>query len=275
MHVTRTVQELRAALAASRGPSFVPTMGNLHEGHLSLVRSATTGGSPVVASIFVNPLQFAPTDDFDSYPRTLDRDCELLEGAGCDILFAPSVQEMYPEPQSFFVKPSPDLADMLEGEFRPGFFVGVCTVVMKLFSVVSPRRAYFGKKDYQQWLIVRRMVEQFRLPIELIAGETVREADGLAMSSRNARLSAAEREAAPQLHQALLRVARASTGAGTDWRALETQARDWLSRLPGWRPEYIAVRRRSDLGLPGATDALVVLGAARLGTTRLIDNIEL
>src|SRR5204863_2711814 len=185
-----TVAELRDALAGARC-SFVPTMGNLHEGHLSLMRQACTLGRPAVASVFVNRLQFAPHEDFDRYPRTLQRDCELLDAAGCDLVFAPDERELYPEPQGVKVVPPPELADILEGQFRPGFFTGVCTVVAKLFAIVQPKVTVFGKKDYQQLLLIRTMVRQLALPIEIVAGETSRADDGLALSSRNGYLSAA------------------------------------------------------------------------------------
>src|SRR5437868_5115665 len=208
MQTLRTLADLRAALPTPQACAFVPTMGNLHDGHLSLVRQAKGHGLPVVASIFVNRLQFAPHEDFDRYPRTLARDCELLRPAGCDIVFAPDERELYPQPQAFKVQPDPALADVLEGHFRPGFFTGVCTVVMKLFGCVQPRVAVFGKKDYQQLMMIRRMVDQFALPIVVEAGETQREASGLAMSSRNGYLSEAERAEAAQLALALRTLAQ-------------------------------------------------------------------
>ena len=277
MRVIHTLAELRAALAGSRQTAFVPTMGNLHEGHLSLVKLARAQGGhggPVVASIFVNRLQFLPHEDFDTYPRTLERDCELLRGAGCDIVFAPSERELYPEPQGYKVHPPPDLADILEGAFRPGFFTGVSTVVLKLFNCVQPALAAFGKKDYQQLMVIRRMVRQLALPVEILGGETTRAADGLALSSRNGYLSAAERAEAPRLAQVLRRTADALQSQGVaQAAALEAAAADEL-RAHGWAPDYIAIRRREDLGAPQASDALVVLAAARLGSTRLIDNLE-
>jgi pantoate--beta-alanine ligase len=277
MRVIHTLAELRAALAGSRQTAFVPTMGNLHEGHLSLVQLARAQGGqggPVVASIFVNRLQFLPHEDFDTYPRTLERDCDLLRGAGCDIVFAPSERELYPEPQGYQVHPPPELADMLEGAFRPGFFTGVSTVVLKLFNCVQPAVAAFGKKDYQQLMVIRRMVSQLALPVEILAGETSRAADGLALSSRNGYLSAAERAEAPRLAQVLRRTADAVHRQGVAHAAaLEAAAADEL-RAHGWAPDYVAIRRREDLGAPQAGDALVVLAAARLGSTRLIDNLE-
>ena len=273
MRVIRSIAELRQALAGPTRPAFVPTMGNLHEGHLALLRRARELGGPVVASIFVNRLQFAPNEDFDSYPRTFERDCDLLREEGCDILFAPDEATLYPEPQGFKVQAPPALADMLEGQFRPGFFTGVCTVVSKLFNIVQPRLAVFGKKDYQQLIVVRRMVAQMALPIDVIGEATSRAADGLALSSRNGYLSAQERAAAVALPQALQRVAAALHDGRSDWSALEAQALSSLKSL-GWRPDYIAIRRQADLAPPQHGDALVVLGAARIGATRLIDNLE-
>ena len=273
MRVIHTIAELRQALAGATATAFVPTMGNLHEGHLSLVRLARERGGPVVASLFVNRLQFAPHEDFDTYPRTLERDCELLRGAGCDLVFAPAERELYPEPQRFVVQPPAELADILEGHFRPGFFTGVCTVVAKLFHCVQPRSAVFGKKDYQQLMVVQRMVQQLALPIEIVAGETGRADDGLALSSRNGYLSASERAEAPALASELHRLAQRLRDGERDLGVLERDAMAALSRR-GWAPDYVAVRRRADLGVPVAGDALVVLAAARLGSTRLIDNLE-
>lgn len=274
MKILRTVAELRAHVAAHPPVVFVPTMGNLHEGHLSLVRIARARGGCVVASIFVNRLQFGPAEDFDTYPRTFDADCAGLADAGVDIVFAPDEREIYQEPQEFRVVP-PAIGDALEGEFRPGFFGGVATVVLKLFNVVQPRVAVFGKKDYQQLLVVRGMVRQFNLPIEIAAGETVRAADGLALSSRNNYLTDTERAEAPRLHRALANVRSELSDGKSDIEALADQAVAAL-REAGWRPDYVAVRRQSDLQLPGPGDhELVVLGAAWLGTTRLIDNLEI
>ena len=279
MLIARSIADLRQALAPYRRPAFVPTMGNLHEGHIALVRQAQPLGDVTVASIFVNRLQFLPHEDFDSYPRTWEADCAKLQAAGCDVLFAPREADLYPEPQTFKVHPDPLLADVLEGHFRPGFFVGVSTVVMKLFACVlgaTGGTAVFGKKDYQQLMVIRHMVRQFALPIEVVAGETCRAADGLALSSRNGYLSQQERQEAVALSQALGQLAQ-QWQAPPDARAgLEARALDAL-RARGWAPDYLTVRRRADL-LP-ATDAdaagtLVALGAARLGTTRLIDNFE-
>jgi len=273
MHIATTLDELRRILGAYRQAAFVPTMGNLHEGHLALVKKAKPLSDVTVASIFVNRLQFLPHEDFDTYPRTWETDCAKLEATGCDVLFAPNEQELYPEPQTYKVHPPADLADILEGHFRPGFFVGVSTVVMKLFACVQPRVAVFGKKDYQQLMIIRRMVRQFALPIEIVAGETQRADDGLALSSRNGYLSSAEREEAVQLSLALQRIGAAAQAGRADFAALEDEAMQTLARR-GWKPDYLTVRRRSDLQTPSAGEPLVVLGAAKLGATRLIDNLE-
>jgi pantoate--beta-alanine ligase len=272
MQIARTIAQLREALAAYRRPAFVPTMGNLHEGHLALIAQARPLGDAAVASIFVNRLQFLPHEDFDSYPRTWESDCAKLEAAGCDVLFAPNEQELYPEPQTYKVHPPAPLADILEGEFRPGFFVGVSTVVMKLFCCVQPRAAVFGKKDYQQLMVIRGMVRQFALPIDIVASETRRAPDGLALSSRNGYLTSEQRAEAVQLSLTLKRMA-GQVQAGGDISAVEAQAMaDMTDR--GWKPDYLTVRRRADLQSPAAGDELVALGAAKLGTTRLIDNLE-
>jgi pantoate--beta-alanine ligase len=249
-------------------------MGNLHAGHLSLIERAREAGGPVVASIFVNRLQFAPHEDFATYPRTFERDCELLRGVGCNFVFAPDEAELYPEPQGYTVRPPAALADILEGHFRPGFFTGVCTVVLKLFNCVQPRVAVFGKKDYQQLMVIRQMVRQLALPIEIVAGETTRAEDGLALSSRNGYLDAAQRAEAVALSRELKGMADALRRGRRDWSALEDAAMQALTER-GWRPDYVAIRRRADLAPPTRGDALVVLAAARLGATRLIDNLEL
>ena len=282
MQVIHTIAELRQALARHDHPAFVPTMGNLHDGHLALVRHARTLGDVTVASIFVNRLQFLPHEDFDTYPRTLQADCDKLAALGCDIVFAPAEEELYPQPQTFKVQPPPALADMLEGHFRPGFFTGVCTVVMKLFQCVfanarGERHAVFGKKDYQQLMVIRHMVQQFALPITIHGLDTARAPDGLALSSRNGYLSAAERAQAPQLVQTLRTVAADVLGGEHNLAALEQRAMQTLA-AQGWQPDYITVRRRHDLLPPEPRDIrpgeLVMLGAARLGRTRLIDNWE-
>lgn len=280
MKVVHTIEALRDQLRGQLRVAFVPTMGNLHEAHLSLMRLARQHGDPVVASIFVNRLQFGPNEDFDRYPRTLAQDIAKLERErDVYVLFAPDEREMYPEPQNFRVHPGDDLGNILEGEFRPDFFVGVSTVVLKLFSCVQPRVAVFGKKDYQQLMVVRAMCRQLQLPVEIIAHETVRDADGLALSSRNRFLSPPERAEAPNLYGVLQRVRDAVSGGGTDLQAIEGEACQTLESR-GWRVDYVSLRRQRDLLAPTvdevrAGEPLVVLAAARLGSTRLIDNLEL
>jgi pantoate--beta-alanine ligase len=281
MKIITTIAALRAHLAHFKHPAFVPTMGNLHAGHLGLVRQAKPLGDVLVVSIFVNRLQFLPHEDFDSYPRTWEADCKALEAAGCDVLFAPNEQELYPEPQTYKVHPPAALADILEGHFRLGFFVGVCTVVLKLFACVQPRVAVFGQKDYQQLMVIRGMVAQLALPIEIRGGATTRSADGLALSSRNNYLSSSDRAEAVHLSQCLQQVASGLRSGESDLAKLEQQAMAALT-ASGWQPDYIAVRRRTDLQTPSTDDAaalveshgLVILGAARIGKTRLIDNLE-
>ena len=279
MKIISTIDELRDQLRGQLRTAFVPTMGNLHEGHLSLMRLARKHGDPVVASIFVNRLQFGPNEDFDKYPRTFQADVEKLEKEGVYVLFAPTEKDLYPEPQEYRVQPPDTLGNTLEGEFRPGFFNGVCTVVTKLFSCVQPRVAVFGKKDYQQLMIVRNMARQFALPTEIIGAETFRAEDGLALSSRNMYLSPEERAEAPALYGALNFVANEMRAGHLDIFSLE---RDAMAQLAGrgWKPDYISVRKRIDLQPPSAGDLaqgapLVVLAAAKLGTTRLIDNLEI
>lgn len=277
MQVHQTVPAIRAALKNAGRIVFVPTMGNLHEGHITLMKQARAHGDTVVASIFVNRLQFRPGEDFDKYPRTLEADREKLVAAGVDHLFAPSEEELYPTPQRYLVEPPAEHANILEGEFRPGHFRGVATVVMKLFAIVQPQAALFGKKDYQQFMVLSAMVREFALPIEVIPGETVRAPDGLALSSRNGYLSAAERAEAPRLYRCLSAIAQAIRAGRRDFAALEAEAMNELA-AHGWQPDYVAVRSRIDLQSPptdGPTPPLVVLGAARLGTTRLIDNLEI
>ena len=265
MKVVRDIASLRAAAAALPALAFVPTMGSLHAGHVSLVRLARRHAPAVAASIFVNRLQFAPGEDFERYPRSFEADRRLLEAEGVALLFAPDEQALYPSPQTVLVNPGP-LGEALEGHFRPGFFNGVATVVLKLFNAVRPTAAVFGKKDYQQLVIVREMVRQLDLPIEIVAGETLREADGLAMSSRNAYLTPQQRAQAPRLHRLLQEVA---TGTMTAEQAMSVLSQE------GWKPDYVEVRRRADLAPPATVEKhRVVLGAARLGETRLIDNLE-
>ena len=273
MDIVRSINDVRASLGRKRSIAFVPTMGNLHEGHLQLMRTARSHARFVVASVFVNRLQFAPNEDFDTYPRTFAEDCEKLAACGVDLVFAPDERELYPEPQGFVVEP-PELGSQLEGAFRPGFFCGVATVVMKLFNVVRPNVAVFGKKDYQQLMIVRGMVRQMNLAVEIIGDEIARAADGLALSSRNGYLSQAERAEAPRLHQTLLWVKSQILTGMHDFAIIEAQAIEKLLQNQ-WQIDYIAVRKQSDLQLPRLSDRdLVVLAAAKLGRTRLIDNLE-
>ncbi len=280
MKVVHTIEELRDQLRGQLNVSFVPTMGNLHEGHLALMKLARQHGDPVVASIFVNRLQFGPNEDFDRYPRTLASDIEKLErDRNVYVLFAPDEREMYPEPQSYRIQGPPALGDILEGEFRPGFFNGVSTVVMKLFACVQPRVAVFGKKDYQQLMVVRAMCRQFRLPVNVLAHETVRDSNGLALSSRNVYLSPEERREAPRLYQQLTTVAQAVRDGQTDVSAIENAAVAELEEN-GWLVDYFSVRRQRDLSPPSQEEIrdgepLVVLAAAKLGATRLIDNLEI
>ena len=278
MHIVHTIAELRDKLSGFKCPAFVPTMGNLHDGHIALVKEAKPLGDVTVSSIFVNRLQFAPHEDFDSYPRTLDADAQRLEAAGCNVLFAPREKELYPEPQTYKLTPPSAIADLLEGEFRPGFFTGVCTVVLKLFNCVQPAVALFGQKDYQQLMVISQMTAQLALPIRVIGSPTVRAADGLALSSRNAYLSATERAEAVALPLALQAIANALRSGATDLAAIELAQADAL-RARGWQPDYLTVRRRSDLLVPTRDDLagrapLLVLAAAKLGATRLIDNLE-
>lgn len=279
MKIISSIEELRDQLRGQLRTAFVPTMGNLHEGHLSLIRLARKHGDPVVASIFVNRLQFGPNEDFDKYPRTFQADVEKLEKEGVYVLFAPTEKDLYPEPQEYRVRPPDDLGNILEGEFRPGFFTGVTTVVLKLFSCVQPKVAVFGKKDYQQLMIIRNMSKQFALPTEIIAAETWRAEDGLALSSRNVYLTEAERAESPNLYITLNEVAQEVRNGNTNIIDIERRAMDKLAQRQ-WNPDYISIRRRADLQAPDANDfaqntELVVLAAAKLGNTRLIDNLEI
>jgi len=286
MTIVTDIQELRDHLRGQNRASFVPTMGNLHEGHLSLMRIARQHGDPVIASIFVNRLQFGPHEDFDKYPRTLEEDASKLEKEGVYVLFAPTESVLYPEPQEYRIDPPKQLGNILEGEFRPGFFKGVCTVVLKLFSCVQPKVAVFGKKDYQQLMIIRQMAQQFALPVDIVAGETIRAEDGLALSSRNGFLSAEERVEAPQLQITLQNLrheihalhSSSLVASPSQLLTLEQKTIETLKHR-GWAPDYIAIRKRSNLLAPNAEDLaskrdLVILTAAKLGKTRLIDNLE-
>ena len=282
MKIIRHIHELRDHLRGQNRAAFVPTMGNLHEGHLSLMRIARQYGDPVVASIFVNRLQFGPHEDFDKYPRTFEADIEKLEKEGVYILFAPTEKDLYPEPQHYRVDPPKDLGDILEGEFRPGFFKGVCTVVLKLFSCVQPNAAVFGKKDYQQLMIIRRMAQQFALPVEIIPAQTIRDADGLALSSRNGYLTSDERIEAPELYKILQQMQEsihlAQNPSQQILKNIEQAAKE-LIRARGWQPDYLAIRQQHNLLEPTPEQLaqnvpLVILAAAKLGKTRLIDNLE-
>ena len=282
MKIIRHIHELRDHLRGQNRAAFVPTMGSLHEGHLSLMRLARQYGDPVVASIFVNRLQFGPHEDFDKYPRTFEADIEKLEKEGVYILFAPTEKDLYPEPQDYRVDPPKDLGDILEGEFRPGFFKGVCTVVLKLFSCVQPNAAVFGKKDYQQLMIIRRMAQQFALPVEIIPAQTIRDADGLALSSRNGYLTSDERIEAPELYKILQQMQEsihlAQNPSQQILKNIEQAAKE-LIRARGWQPDYLAIRQQHNLLEPTPEQLaqnvpLVILAAAKLGKTRLIDNLE-
>ncbi len=273
MKIVTTIEDLRGQLRGQLRTAFVPTMGNLHEGHLELIRLAKPRAACTVVSIFVNRLQFGPREDFDRYPRTLPVDAARLEEVGVDVVFVPDEREIYPEPQTFVVEPS-DLQHILEGAHRPGHFRGVATVVLKLFNLVQPHSAIFGKKDYQQYLVLRDMVKQFALPIEIIAGDTVRAGDGLALSSRNGFLTAEERAEAPRLYRVLRHAHDEMMDGAHDYQRIELEAMAKLAHH-GWHPDYVAVRRQSDLQpLEDGEREIVVVAAARLGRTRLIDNVE-
>ncbi|WP_150429396.1 pantoate--beta-alanine ligase [Dechloromonas sp. CZR5] len=274
MQIHSAIADLRAALKNRGRIVFVPTMGNLHAGHISLMEQARAHGDTVVASIFVNRLQFGPNEDFDKYPRTFQADCDKLAAAGVDVLFAPTEADLYPEPQEYVVEP-PAIQHMLDGEFRPGHFRGVATVVLKLFNIVQPDASLFGKKDYQQLMVIRNMTRQLALPIDIIGGETVRANDGLALSSRNGYLSDAERAEAPRLYRLLNEIRDAVRNGDTDTVKLENAAMSALDTA-GWKTDYVAIRQQSDLAMPKDVNApLVVLAASRLGSTRLIDNTEI
>jgi pantoate--beta-alanine ligase len=271
--IITSVGALRERLQREPDNVFVPTMGNLHAGHIQLMRLAKERAACTVVSIFVNRIQFGPKEDFDRYPRTLQTDSEKMKEVGVDVVFAPTEAEIYPAAQTFLVEPS-DLQHILEGAFRPGHFRGVATVVLKLFNMVSPRAAIFGKKDYQQYVVLRDMVKQLALPVDIVPAETVRAEDGLALSSRNGYLSQAERAEAPRLYQVLRRAWEEVLAGKRDFRRIELQAMSTLADK-GWRPDYVSVRRQSDLQPPAESDReLVVLAAAFLGRTRLIDNVE-
>ena len=282
MKIISNIQDLRDQLRGQNRAAFVPTMRNLHEGHLSLMRLARQHGDPVIASIFVNRLQFGPNEDFDKYPRTFEADVEKLEKEGVYVLFAPTEKDLYPEPQEYRVDPPTNLGNILEGEFRPGFFKGVCTVVLKLLSCVQPKVAVFGKKDYQQLMVIRQMCHQLALPVDVIPAETIRAEDGLALSSRNGYLSQEERAEAIQLIQTLKEVQEKILQGNVSPEKILSIEQEACARLAnrGWAPDYISVRKRKDLLSADETDIqssekLVVVAAAKLGKTRLIDNLEI
>lgn len=273
MQIIHSIQALRSWRAQHNDIAFVPTMGNLHAGHLALVAKARQQASQVVVSIFVNPLQFGVNEDYSRYPRTMEHDIELLQSMGVDVLFAPSVEELFPAPQSYHVEPPP-VANELCGAFRPGHFRGVATIVMKLFNIIQPTIAVFGRKDYQQLTIIRGMVADFAIPVTLLAGETIRAEDGLALSSRNGFLSADERSTAPQLYAKLVEMKGQILAGAHDHMQIEQRAIDDLS-AQGWQVDYVAIRD-TNLAIPTLdSQRLVILVAARLGSTRLIDNIEI
>lgn len=275
MQIHTTVDSLRVARRSAGRAALVPTMGNLHEGHITLMRQAGEHADAVIASIFVNRLQFGPNDDFDKYPRTLEADFEKLEAAGVAHVFTPDESAMYPTRQTYHVDPDPAQIATLEGAFRPGHFRGVATVVLKLLNIVQPDVALFGKKDYQQLMVLRNMVNQLAIPVEVLPGETVRADDGLALSSRNRYLSDDERREAGRIYRCLTRIRDAIRAGDTHFDGLERAAMTELA-AHHWQPDYVAVRRQADLQAPQTpNDALVVLAAARLGTTRLIDNLEI
>lgn len=285
MQTHTLIETIREALVAERvgGKSvgLVPTMGNLHPGHLALVEMARRDNDLVVVSIFVNPLQFGPNEDFDAYPRTLEEDAAKLERAGTDVVFAPSLDAIYPESMEAMTTVAvPGLTRILCGAQRPGHFDGVTTVVNKLFNIISPDRAYFGEKDYQQLIVIRTMVSDLDMTIEVVGVPIVRDTDGLALSSRNAYLNANERTKAPGLYRTLSKIkaeleSGALPGDAPSYEETTSAASAELERL-GFLPDYVEVRKRADLEIPDATcRELIALGAASLGRTRLIDNVTI
>ncbi|MFT3733807.1 MAG: pantoate--beta-alanine ligase [Rhodocyclaceae bacterium] len=274
MQIHHDISSLRSALRNAGRIAFAPTMGNLHAGHVSLMQQAHDHGDCVVASIFVNRLQFGPREDFDKYPRTFEADCDKLRSAGVHHLFAPDETVLYPSPQQYVVQPASAHDSILEGASRPGHFQGVATVVIKLFNIVQPDAVLLGKKDYQQLMVIRHLVRELNMPIDIIGCDTVRADDGLALSSRNGYLSPAARAEAPRLYAQLQAIAAAVKAGDQDFARLEKLACDVLA-AQGWQPDYISIRRQVDLLPPTVGDALVVVAAARLETTRLIDNLEI
>ncbi|HEY3487276.1 MAG TPA: pantoate--beta-alanine ligase [Gammaproteobacteria bacterium] len=279
MRQLEEIAGLRAAIRQWRQNGetivFVPTMGNLHAGHIELVKRAKTLGQKTVVSIFVNPLQFGPNEDFAAYPRTLEQDREKLRAAGVDLLFTPTAAAVYPQGLQAATRVEVSaLSDILCGAFRPGHFAGVATVVAKLFNLVQPDVAVFGKKDYQQWRLIEIMVRDLAFPVTIIGVETVREADGLAMSSRNQYLQAQERQLAPELYRCLSRIRVEIESGNRNFTSLESGAIRSLENM-GFKPQYVEIRSAHDLSRPTADEALVVLAAAFIGKTRLIDNLEI
>lgn len=273
MQIISNITELRERLGKESSVAFVPTMGNLHEGHLDLVRIAKQHATCVVVSIFVNPLQFGANEDFGKYPRTMQADCAKLATRGVAVVFAPSEVDLYPQPQQVMVEPPP-IAQELCGAFRPGHFRGVATVVLKLLNIVQPQVAVFGKKDYQQLHVVRQMVAQLNLPVTIVGAETMRASDGLALSSRNQYLSPVERTEATFLYLMLMEIQKALKSGVRNYAQLEeTAVKELVSH--GWQVDYVAIRSQNTLLVANAGEReLVVLAAARLGKTRLIDNLE-
>ncbi|HBV21591.1 MAG TPA: pantoate--beta-alanine ligase [Nitrosomonas sp.] len=274
MRIVRNIAELRSILKSVKNIALVPTMGNLHDGHLALIRKAQKNADFVVVSIFVNPLQFSPNEDFSQYPRTLNADCNLLRSLDVDLVFAPDEKILFPVQQEILLL-LPSIAEKFEGKFRPGFFCGVATIVLKLFNIIQPDIAIFGKKDYQQLHIVRLMVQQLNFPIKILDEEIIRAADGLALSSRNQYLDKAQRQEASSLHQTLKCIVNKITAGQNNFSLLEKKAAETLSER-GWKVDYISVLNQKTLSPVHARDQkLVVLAAARIGKTRLIDNIEI
>lgn len=286
MKIIKNIYDLRNQLIGQRRIAFVPTMGHIHDGHLSLIRLAKLHGDPVICSVFVNPLQFGKNEDFDRYPRSLTSDIAKLDQEGIYVVFVPGVGEMYPQRQEFQISPPEHLGSILEGEHRPNFFTGVSTIVLKLFQCVEPQVAVFGKKDYQQLLIIRKMCQQFFINTKIIAAETVRNSEGLALSSRNSYLSKNDRKKAPFLYHTLIVVSKKIHALN----ALKKLNRDLILQIEidtkqvlknnGWRSDYVKIRRQDNLEIPTNLDlknkiALVILTASWLGSTRLIDNLEI
>ncbi len=280
MKIIKTIAELEHFVQSGHKKAFVPTMGNLHAGHLHLVdvakKSVASSDGLTIASIFVNRLQFAPHEDFDQYPRTLEQDCQLLKAHGCDAVFAPDESVLYPTPQTFKVIPPSELANLWEGHFRPGFFTGVCTVVAKLFCMIRPDVAVFGRKDYQQLKVIEQMVQQLNMPIQIIGVPTQRSESGLALSSRNNYLNAQEIHQALELQAQLQTVAHDVLHTTLDFANITSEASRALTQK-GWQVDYVSLVKQSDLTLAqrGQDLNLVCLAAAKLGKTRLIDNLEI